>query len=390
MENVFGRVNPLLLAGKQLSWGFSRCREANCMPTYVGCMHRTLHHQDFPTQAGPQLRGHVALSSVRSSCSPLSTREHASITQSTLPCIIWTSALSVLVSSLPWVVQHWLLWVADCAGGISFEEAMEEACGGTEGSKDFTAPWQELKPHTQCKHLLGSLPQDTTLRFPLPRSTCSSQPKLLLSNYSIKETVYVKHFGEDVSVLNLITWHYKDPFPHDSFIMEIFFTLGSLLLYFCMAFTIGAPQCLFLCSSNERLVSDKTCSWLWGEEQRNADCCIKLHCAQLHRPSHQSLHLPFFPPGLGICQVLLCSTAFCNLGPWGYELHPSWSCPVGTSLDGQNRARHAAVHWASSQHYQAVLPCLVPASYLLFIQGHASGQKVMAITGHMKMGSKEG
>lgn len=109
---------------------------------------------------------------------------------------------------------------------------MEEAQGGTEGSRDFSAPWQELKPRTQCKRLLGSLPQDTTLRFPLPQSKCSSQPKLLLSNYSSKETVYVKHFGEDVSVLNLITLHYKGPFPHDSFIMEIFFTLGSLLCVF--------------------------------------------------------------------------------------------------------------------------------------------------------------
>lgn len=60
-----------------------------------------------------------------------------------------------------------------------------------------------------------------------------------------------------------------------------------------MAFTIGASQCLFSSSSNERSVSDKTRSWLWGEERRNADCFTDTCCAQLQRPSIQSPHLPF-------------------------------------------------------------------------------------------------
>ena len=136
-----------------------------------------------------------------------------------------------------------------------------------------------------------------------------------------------------------------------------------------MAFTIGAPQCLFSSSSNERLTLDKTCSWVQGGKQRNADCFIRTYSAQPQLPSLWSSHLPFLVLALTSAadsrertspvpsaRLLFAAVPSpCYLGSQGYELHLSWECPLPL--------------------------CLISASYLLFVQSHVNGWKVWYLPG---------
>lgn len=108
---------------------------------------------------------------------------------------------------------------------------MEGASGSLQGSGDFCAPWQKLKPRNQPLQLLGSLPWVTYSPSPHVCLTlnCSS-PIRVLRRWFISSAL-------ERSLLFLIKLlgiaKVSSPSsPLDSFIMEIFFTLGSLLCVF--------------------------------------------------------------------------------------------------------------------------------------------------------------
>lgn len=118
--------------------------------------------------------------------------------------IICVSASSLLASStLPWVVRCWLLLLVGYVGVTQFGKTVEGTLGSPQGSGNFCAPWQELKPRTQPLQLLGSLPWVTYSRGPHVHLTpnCSSPIRVLRRQF-------ISSALERASLF-LITWRCK-------------------------------------------------------------------------------------------------------------------------------------------------------------------------------------
>ena len=120
--------------------------------------------------------------------------------------IVCGSASSSLASSLlPWVVQCWLLLLVGLCGSDLIWRNCRRSIRKPTGERGFLCSLAGA----QATYPTPAVPGLSSLGRLLPWSTCTSHPKLLLSNESIKEMVCLKCFGEGVTALDLITWHCK-------------------------------------------------------------------------------------------------------------------------------------------------------------------------------------